>query len=106
MITELEDSFHKEMLAIYDKALEVGYNAIRFRTMVHTQGGLCAAKQLLQPFRPGVLPEGLENLWELGRLDLTMEALIINEKWESLFTIQELGEARKRLDSLGYKHAE
>ena len=48
--------------------------------------------------------EGFIKLWERGRLDLTMEAMIVeNPKWHCLFTKEELLIAEKRLIDLGYK---
>lgn len=42
-------------------------------------------------------------MWQSGRLDLTVEALVLTPPWNSLFTEHELAVARKRLDELGYK---
>jgi len=49
--------------------------------------------------------EGLTALWELGRLDITMEAVVIQQPWCELFTDEELATARTRLQELGYTHA-
>lgn len=39
-----------------------------------------------------------------GRLDLTVEAMIVeNKRWHELFTADELGKARDRLVSYRYK---
>ena len=67
--------------------------------MVRERGGLDAAKQLL---KGNELSDGLVKLWELGRLDLSMEALIQGEPWSALFTREELTQARQRLEELGY----
>ncbi len=41
---------------------------------------------------------------EQGRLDVTMEALIVeNQKWHPLFTEEEIGIAEKRLSDFGYE---
>ena len=47
--------------------------------------------------------EGLTALWERGRLDITMEALVLKKPWTELFTEEDLSVARKRLYELGYK---
>jgi hypothetical protein len=92
---KLEAEFHYEMLAIYDRALsECGYRASRFRQLVSKVGGFKAARQLL---RPGELSEGLSVLFEHGRPDLSMEALVLKEPWAALFAREELNEARRRL---------
>ena len=100
---ELEVKFHQEMLAIYDLAKkECHYNASRFRKMVSEHGGLPAAKMLLLSTRH---PEGLTRLWEEGRLDISMEALVLREPWCQLFTAEEIAIAKKRLKDLGYSGA-
>jgi hypothetical protein len=88
------------MLEIYRKALsECDYRATRFLQMITGQGGLVAAKALLHT--PG-LSDGFVALWERGRLDLTMEALILQLPWSDLFTEGELNVASQRLEALGY----
>lgn len=92
---KLESEFHKAMLGIYRSALsECTYRASRFVQMVNELGRLHAAKALL---RAGGFPEGLITLWEYGALDLSMEALVLQEPWSGLFDEDELGVARKRL---------
>ena len=59
-----------------------------------------AAKTLLQPQQPH--SEGLTKLWESGRLDLSMEKLVLDCRWKPLFTDEELRTARKRLRELHY----
>ncbi len=59
-----------------------------------------AASALLRASRPA---EGLSILWEHQRLDLSVEALVCQEPWRSLFTENEIAEAEKRLSDLGYK---
>lgn len=76
-----------EMIAIYQKAkMECGYNANRFLQMVTSQDGLTIAKGFIQKNNP---TDGFTALWELGRLDLTVEALILKPKYKELFTDEE-----------------
>ena len=67
--------------------------------MVNESGGLGAAKRLLNA--PDV-SDGFRRLWEAKRLDLTVEAVVLQDKWASLFTPEELSSARQRLEDLGY----
>lgn len=98
--TEIEKKFDQMMLKIYDRAAkECSYRPIRFLQIVHEPGGVAAAKELLHGPRPA---EGLTKLWELGRLDLSMEALVCGEPWRTLFTDEEVATAEKRLRELGY----
>lgn len=96
---EQERGFHEEMLRIYEKAKEFGYTPTYFLGMVNELGGVKAAKRLL---RGDNISYGLWRLCEEGRLDLSMEALVIRDPWRLLFTDAELENARRRLDELGY----
>jgi hypothetical protein len=97
---DIELRFHDEMLEIYRRAkVECHYNATRFLQMVSESGGLAAARSLLAA--PG-LSDGFTALWQCGRLDLTVEALVLRSPWNELFTDAELAIARRRLDDLGY----
>jgi hypothetical protein len=99
----LEGAFHDEMLNVYDRAKrECLYNAIRFLQMVNEHGGVAAAKLLLASNHH---PEGLTRLWVERRLDISMEAVVLRDPWNKLFSKEELRIARKRLDDLGYKGA-
>ncbi len=96
----LEGDFHKAMLGVYHSALsECNYRATRYLQMVTERGGLQAAKDLLRSDR---YTEGLTELWKHGRLDLSVEALVLKEPWSSLFTEEELARARRRHKDLGW----
>ena len=104
MTDPLEDAFHQKMVEVYERAkTECHYHAGYFHQMVLRDGGLAAAKKLLASKQ---YPEGLTRLWELKRLDLSMEALVVQEPWRSLFTGEELAAAKKRLKDLGYPSAQ
>ncbi len=97
---DIEIAFHERMSQIYEQAkTECNYTATRFMQMVNAEGGLQAAKKLLTS---GGYSEGLTRLWEAKRLDISMEATILQEPWSQLFTDEELSVARKRLEELGY----
>ena len=98
--SDLELAFHERMQQIYEQArTECSYTATRFLQMVNAEGGLHAAKKLLGA---GGYSEGLTRLWEEKRLDISMEATILQEPWCGLFTEDELLIARKKLEELGY----
>ena len=96
---DLEARFHREMLRIYEEAKEFDYHPTYFLGMVVDQGGLQAAKQLLGG---NSLSDGFVRLWEEQRLDLSVEALALQEPWSALFCQEDLAEARRRLDGMGY----
>lgn len=92
--------FHRAMLDVYRKARkEAGYNATFFLKMVEEMGGLKAAQRLLQA---GAVSSGFTALWEKGRLDLSVEAVVLQDRFARLFTDEELDTARDRLTEYGY----
>ena len=89
-----------QMMNIYVTAKEeCKYNATYFLRMVEELGGLQAAKKLLATDAPQY---GFTKLWECGRLDLSVEALILKDRFRNLFTQDELATAQKRLKEYGY----
>ena len=97
----LEEEFHKGCLEGYEAGKrELGYNATYFLQMVNQHGGVQAAKLLLNSKN---VPAGLFTLWEHGRLDMSLENFVLDPKYRSLFTEQELKTARRRLEELNYK---
>lgn len=98
----LEAEFHQAVLRIYDTAAKLGYRPTYFLRMVHEHGGVETARRLLRTPEP---QEGLATLWELDRLDISMEALVVQERWEPLFSDAERQVARERLRKYGYDPA-
>lgn len=98
-VARLQIDFHTAMVNVYARARdEAGYKATFFLRMVAEQGGLEAARQLLHS--PAV-SDGFRALWERGRLDLTVEALVLEPKYRDLFTAEERQTAQQRLKKLG-----
>lgn len=95
-----EAAFHEAMTGVYEKAKAIGYHPTYFIQMVANDGGLAAAKQLLAADKPS---QGFTELWERGRLDLTVEALVLRPEFSSLFSTMELRTARRRLQEFGYE---
>jgi hypothetical protein len=97
----LEAAFAQKMLGIYQRALsEADYKAKRFLQMLHEHGGLRTARMLIHA---STVSEGYTALWERKRLDLTVEALIHdNKRWHPLFSAEELAICKRRLTDYGY----
>jgi hypothetical protein len=69
--------------------------------MVTDRGGIDTARYLINQPHPS---DGYTHLYERGRIDLTVEAMIVeNRKWHPLFSDEEIAKARKRLIEYGYK---
>jgi hypothetical protein len=99
-VEEIERRFHRAMILIYETAKrELGYNATRFLQMISEHGGVATARQLLWSDAPS---EGFTTLWERGRLDLTVEARILDAEFAPLFTDEDRERARARLDAYGW----
>ena len=96
----LEKQFHIDMVEIYEKAKrECGYIATRFIQMVAEKGGLETAKELINK---NIDTYGFEKLRELNRLDISVEALVLEEKYKELFTEYEKKRCKDRLEKCGF----
>lgn len=101
MPTLLESEFHRAMIDIFNRAkIEADYSPTRYIQMVAELGGVKAAKKLINSEKPS---EGYTALWERKRLDITVEALVQDSKWASLFDPVEIEKANYRLQEYGYE---
>ena len=96
-MTDLEARFEQEMIEKVYRAAgrETGYWAGYFLRSVKKHGGLSTARRLLE--QPHV-SKGLLKLAELNRLDLAMEALVLEPTYGLLFTDDERAMASQRLE--------
>ena len=96
----LEDEFHDAMLDLYRVAkTECGDDARVFLGMVSTDGGVQTAHKLLRDQR---IQYGFTQLYLCERLDLTVEYLVLDQRFESLFSEAEREVARRRLRDYGF----
>lgn len=100
-MADIETQFDQAMFDVYRRAKdEAGYNATIFLQMLTDNRGLHTAQTLINSAKPS---DGYTALYMRGRLDLTVEALVIeDERWHSLFSDEELKRARKRLRDYQY----
>jgi hypothetical protein len=94
VLADLIRRFDRDMEGIHVGAKAIGYNATRFLMMLREHGGLDTAHRLL---RGSDISYGFTELWLLGRLDLTVEALVNRAEYEPLFSREEVATARARL---------
>lgn len=100
-MTEIEKKFNSDMKNIYwDAKRELNYTVSRFIQLVTEKGGLMAAKQLITK-EGGTY--GFTILYEMGRLDLSVEAHVLKPEYAELFTEEEKRICRERLKEYGYK---
>ena len=100
-MTDIERRFSEAMFAIYREARDIGYTPSIFLRMLHEKkGALQTARQLINASQPS---DGYTRLWELERLDLSVEAVVHdNTEWHELFTQDELQRCEERLADYGY----
>ena len=95
---DLVDAFDQAMTQIYVQAKQqADYTATRFHQMLTEHGGVETARRLLPQ-----MSDGFTELWQRNRLDLTVEALVLQPRWASLFSGNELEMARGRLKECGW----
>jgi hypothetical protein len=96
---KLDDQLTEELRGTYEAARERGYIATYFLQMLEEHGGVETAKRLLSKSEPQA---GLFELWQLDLLHESMEAVVLQDKFKNLFADDELAEAHRRLEELGY----
>ena len=96
----LETEFTEALRGTIVAAKKRGYNPTYFTQMLDELGGKETAKRLLAKREPQT---GLFELWRLDLLHESMEAVVDdNPCFHILFTQDEIHEAHRRLDELGY----
>jgi len=99
-MTPIEDEAFTEFLRQKaDEAAALGYRPTQFKQMLNMQGGEATVRQLLSKGQP---TDGFRRLWELGRLDLSVEALVVESRWRSFIDAALLLKAEKLLQQSGY----
>lgn len=88
----LEAAFEQRMYQLFREAAKVKYFAGYFHGMLQQRGGWATAQHCL-----GSQTDGFTTLWQMGRLDLSVEYAVLEPKWAPLFTDDELATARQRL---------
>lgn len=103
-----ENQFNEKIFEIYERAKKLcDYNATRFLKKIRHDGGIEAAKTWLNPKNKDKPPtKGFIKLRDNGRLDISLEALVLRDPWNKFFTPEELEVARTRLNHFGYNGIE
>jgi hypothetical protein len=78
---------------------DLGYSPTEFLRMLSSYGGYQTVSRLIAEKHPS---SGFETLWEHRRLDLTVEALVVETHWRRFFDGTLLQRAEARLKSAGY----
>lgn len=100
-MTDLEAQFQNAILKLYDDSNKaINYRPTRLMEMSNELGAVQAARQLIS--KPDDPSSGFMKLWEKGRLDLSVEALILKPEFAPLFTEEEREKARQYLREYKY----
>jgi len=88
---------------LFSKAAEterdVQYRPTLFLRMLNENGGYETAITLLSARNPS---EGFTKLWELKRLDLSIEALVVESEWRASFPMELIVKSERLLQGSGY----
>lgn len=91
----LFQQLHAAMIGIYQRSLkETGVNHSLFLRMITTTSAHETALHLVHAAKPS---DGYTDLYLKGRLDLTVEALVLDTKWTPIFEEETRKLARERL---------
>jgi hypothetical protein len=95
--SKAEEEFHEELINSYTTAVKTCDCQPISLSAVVAQGGVPAAKKYLAAnnIRSGLFP-----LSGYGRIDLSVESLVLRDEYRGLFESNELQEAEKRLNLL------
>jgi hypothetical protein len=88
------------LLGAVEECKRIGYNPTYFTRMLAEHGAVETARRLITA--PAV-SDGFTTLWERGRLDLSVEAMVQRPEFAALFTPAEVEAARRRLRDFGYE---
>jgi len=90
----LGDEFNQHLYQIGEATKKYNYNPTYFLRMLNEYGGIETTKRLLQK---SDAQQGLFPHWQLSLLKEAVEAAVINTRFQSLFTNEEIAEASRRL---------
>ena len=97
----LQNKFNEEVFESIERIKKEVYVPTRFIKMLHQFKN--NAVEVAQRIATKNTTIGIEKLYEKGRLDLSMEALIIKPEYRELFSPQVVSTCVRKLKSLGYK---
>lgn len=98
---KLKDEFHREVLSLCDVTMEeTSYNPTGFRGKVQRVGAFSAATDILNSASDNW--GGFTELILQQRIDLSLEVLVLHERWRKLFNNEQLMTAMRRLRAVNY----
>ena len=95
LVTELQC----ELLRVIRELIDTGHYPVRLLSMLGHHGPVITAVHFVMAQRD---PEGFESLIVSRRMDLTVEAIILQEPFRPLFVPEVLERAEQKLREVGY----
>ena len=95
----IEAEFEKALWASCRESRTIRYKPTAFERMLGEHGAVETAHRILATYK---YQDGFRRLWQLRRLDLSLECHVLKPRFSALFSPKELDEARKRLKQLNY----
>lgn len=93
------EEFTKLLRSAVGEAEKLKYRPTQFKKMLDAYGGFDTVNRVLASGKPS---DGFTRLWELGHLELTCEAIIVETKWRRYFDDDLLARAEKLLRDMRY----
>lgn len=101
---KLEKELFNELIMSIDASLDAGakINKSTILDLLYRYGAIGTAKRLVEEGAKN-LQSGFIKMFEINRLDLTFENIILKKKYRVLFDERTLSNAREKLEKLNYK---
>ena len=99
MDTKQNEAFTQYLMGAVKEAEKLGYRPHRFKGMLNADGGYETVKRILASGKPS---EGFTRLLELGKVELTCEAIIVESEWRQCFDEDLLTRAENLLRQVDY----
>lgn len=97
-LDELGGEFADRLREAIDQCRAIGYNPSRFEQMLNsTTSAVSLARKLVVSSE---LQDGLKRIAKLGKLELSMESIMLEEQFKPLFSDQLREAAKWRLDTV------
>jgi hypothetical protein len=92
----LEAEFEQRLYDAIRESISLGYSPARIETMLKNYGGVKLAKRLVVS---GEIQSGIKTIKAMGHPELSIESIMLEPKFSSLFSEGERAAAQWRLDN-------
>lgn len=101
----IESELLNELLRALDESLKAGakINKTTVTDMLFRYGAIGTARKLMKDGAENI-QSGLLKMYEIGRLDLTFENIILKPRYRVLFNEETIKKAIEKLEKLGYRN--